>query len=747
MKRQLKAALVALLVSSACTSETVAPTKTILAAAPSLDVISVGSGPLYLPRAGFLIGVLADINNARVSVGTLRASSGMHQAVKYDATHHVFLLTTPAGSESHAQGINEFGYVVGRYVSSVNGIAVYWDPGGRAVPLAGGGGALTGAYDINENGLIVGFIQSATGTTDRAGYWNLAGAFTQLPLPVGAQGSQAYAVNDNGDIVGQTNFANPQDVRPTLWQAPSYIPRLLPLPQGFAEGSVQGISNSGAMVGSLTSCNPQCGSSPFTAAVWTNAGSIPTAINGSNWIARDVSESGIVVGDGSAAFVWTEHAGVLLLATTGAATGINDAGDVVGSHWSGTSNEPTQWSVAIQSDEGDQDGDGIPDGVDSCPNDRDNDIDADGYCGDVDNAPNDYNPCQEDSDSDHIADPLDDCPLDAENDVDNDGLCANVDNAPYVANPEQEDTDRDHIGDVADACPLDSRNDEDRDGVCGDVDNAPLVSNPGQEDVDRDGIGDVADNCPAVVNPDQRDADQDGVGDACESNTPPTITQLTGPAGPIQLVSGSATATMVLAFTDPDERDTHLTTFVCEDGTVDGNVCRFTETGVYKVTATVTDSYGNADAETFEYVVVYDPTAGFVTGGGWINYKGEACPVLCGSAAGRADFGFVSKYQKGATVPSGDTRFEFNAGSLQFVSTSYEWLVVSGSKGQFKGRGKINGGGDYGFLLTAIDGSLDKFRIKIWDRIAGEENPVFDTGAEIQLDKVNGGGSIVIHSK
>jgi len=43
-------------------------------------------------------------------------------------------------------------------------------------------------------------------------------------------------------------------------------------------------------------------------------------------------------------------------------------------------------------------------------------------------------------------------------------------------------------------------------------------------------------------------------------------------------------------------------------------------------------------------------------------------------------------------------------------------------QGLSKGRGRINGGGDYGFLLTAIDGQLngqggtERFRIKIWDR-------------------------------
>jgi hypothetical protein len=73
-------------------------------------------------------------------------------------------------------------------------------------------------------------------------------------------------------------------------------------------------------------------------------------------------------------------------------------------------------------------------------------------------------------------------------------------------------------------------------------------------------------------------------------------------------------------------------------------------------------------------------------------------------------------------VPTGETEFQFKAGNLNFHSTVYEWLVVARARAQYKGVGKINGAGDYGFLLTAIDCNLkngdgkDRFRIKIWDR-------------------------------
>ena len=113
------------------------------------------------------------------------------------------------------------------------------------------------------------------------------------------------------------------------------------------------------------------------------------------------------------------------------------------------------------------------------------------------------------------------------------------------------------------------------------------------------------------------------------------------------------------------------------------------------------------------------------------------------TVTGKATFGFVSKYKKGASVPDGNTEFQFKAGDLNFSSTSYQWLVVNqgGTNAQFKGFGTINGTGDYGFMLWATDGSPDKFRIKIWD--VASEVVVYDNGT----DQAIGGGSIVVHKK
>jgi hypothetical protein len=255
------------------------------------------------------------------------------------------------------------------------------------------------------------------------------------------------------------------------------------------------------------------------------------------------------------------------------------------------------------------------------------------------------------------------------------------------------------------------------------------------------------------------------------NNVPPVITSVTGPTGPIALTGSGASATVTAYFTDAGSLDTHTCTLVWDDGfspagTVNESAgngsCSgthiYTKAGVYTVQVTVTDDDNGTANSKYEFVVVYDPTGGFVTGGGWINSPAGACMLAtCQGATGRANFGFVSKYQKGATVPTGETEFQFKAGNLNFKSTSYEWLVVSGPKAQYKGEGTINGTGKYGFLLTATDGQVqggggvDKFRIKIWDKVTGQV--VYDNvpSASDDIDSANpqeiGGGSIVIHSK
>jgi hypothetical protein len=236
-------------------------------------------------------------------------------------------------------------------------------------------------------------------------------------------------------------------------------------------------------------------------------------------------------------------------------------------------------------------------------------------------------------------------------------------------------------------------------------------------------------------------------------NDAPTITGLTGPTAP---QSVNTPVNISVSHTDPaGALDSYTVTTDWGDGKTDNGTSHvYTTAGVYRVKVVVSDEDGGVSAEKqFEYVVVFDPSAGFVTGGGWIMspmgaYKAD--PTL----AGKAMFGFVSKYQKGTNQLTGDTQFQFHAGDFRFTSDSYEWLVIAGAKAQYKGTGTVNGVSGYSFILTATDGQVnggggvDKFRIKIWN--AG--GVVYDNVMSVsdKIDEANpqaiGGGNIIIQS-
>lgn len=174
----------------------------------------------------------------------------------------------------------------------------------------------------------------------------------------------------------------------------------------------------------------------------------------------------------------------------------------------------------------------------------------------------------------------------------------------------------------------------------------------------------------------------------------------------------------------------------------------FSESGVHEICVYGSDQLNNVSESYCVLLAVYDPEAGHVTGGGWIDSP-EGAYVTDPSATGRAHFGFVSRYENGASIPDGNTQFKFKAADLRFHSESYDWLVVAGSKAQFKGVGSVNGSGDhYGFMLTAIDDLPDTFRMKIWDKDTDEI--VYDNKLDApdtdDPSTVLGGGNIIIHN-
>jgi PKD repeat protein len=186
----------------------------------------------------------------------------------------------------------------------------------------------------------------------------------------------------------------------------------------------------------------------------------------------------------------------------------------------------------------------------------------------------------------------------------------------------------------------------------------------------------------------------------------------------------------------------------------------YAQAGLYAVELTLTDdSSGLSDEGTYEFVVVYDPSDGFVTGAGWINSPaGAFCPAP--SLTGKANFAFVSKYTTGKQVPTGNTQFQFNAAGLNLSSEEYNWLVVTGGHSAiFKGVGTINGqlastGEPYKFIVWAGDDEPDTFRVRIWYEDSSNNEFVLYDNVDLLCDGVDDGGpnqpisagSIVVHT-
>jgi predicted outer membrane repeat protein len=239
-----------------------------------------------------------------------------------------------------------------------------------------------------------------------------------------------------------------------------------------------------------------------------------------------------------------------------------------------------------------------------------------------------------------------------------------------------------------------------------------------------------------------------------DNNAGPIVGPITAPQAPHPV---NMAISAYASFSDPNTDDIHTALWDWGDGSTSAGVVNeangtgtadgthvYASAGVYTILLTVIDDDGAYAQSVYQYVVVYDPNGGFVTGAGSIWSAAGTCQDagLCDPAAeGRARFGFVSRYQQGASVPTGNTHFRFQAGGLDFDSEAYEWLVVNqgGGTAQFKGSGQVNGdldpnGNAFKFMVWATDGSPDTFRIRIWWEDESGEHGVYDNGFNQTID-------------
>jgi PKD repeat protein len=203
----------------------------------------------------------------------------------------------------------------------------------------------------------------------------------------------------------------------------------------------------------------------------------------------------------------------------------------------------------------------------------------------------------------------------------------------------------------------------------------------------------------------------------------------------------TSVSTNPTGFTDPDGGDKHTASWNWGDGTASaGSVTEsngsgtvgsashsYAAAGIYTVTLTVTDNSGGQNATSqsvYQYVVVYDPAAGYVVGAG--SYASPLGSYTAnGSLAGTANFTQLNpKYATDGVTLTGGFKLSYSPASMTFTYSKLTWLVVSGNKAWLKGEGTNNVGGVNElcyFLVSVVDNtaSADKIRVKIWDKADG----------------------------
>jgi hypothetical protein len=213
-------------------------------------------------------------------------------------------------------------------------------------------------------------------------------------------------------------------------------------------------------------------------------------------------------------------------------------------------------------------------------------------------------------------------------------------------------------------------------------------------------------------------------------NASPTAGTVVVTPGPVKV--GTSVATSV-PFADVGTNDTHTASINWGDATTGGSVSEtlgsgtasgthsYSAAGLYTINITVTDDdTGAVTAAASTYLVVYNPNQVTATGSGiFTSPSGAYTPdnPMDPDATGSAFYTFSALYPTpSSTTPVGTTVFNFSAPGLLFISNATAWLVVTNSNTQayLAGTGTV-GVNPYNFLVSAIDGSPDRVRVKIWD--------------------------------
>ena len=185
---------------------------------------------------------------------------------------------TDLGSEGAVSDINDAGLIVGLAPSgAVNRAARWIDTGGEySMELLGDGvwesGPGSWAEAVNGSGAAVGVVWIDADFTDRAALWS-GGGVDILPLLDPAHDhSQAYGINDAGQISGQSYTGSYYLARAVRWEPDGFVTDLGVLP-GYEKSIGSAINNLGWVGGSSRPADSEYPAKRQHAVLWIDDGS------------------------------------------------------------------------------------------------------------------------------------------------------------------------------------------------------------------------------------------------------------------------------------------------------------------------------------------------------------------------------------------------------------------------------------------------------------------------------------------
>lgn len=253
-------------------------------------------GPYVLTDLGTLGGGSTypyEINEAGQITGYSTNSSSQTRAFLWD-DGQMTNLGLMGGNYSSGRGINGLGHVVGyaNIVPGGTGIAALFRDG-NAINLTPDipDGQGSQATAINDNGQVIGYI----GWGD-AFLWHNGSRITLGSL--GGNGTFPFDINNAGDVVGTSYTRNATDVGPAqhpfLWQ--HGVMRDLGLLPGAEEGGASSINSHGVIVGTSGRTDPETYEQLYRPFIWANGTMTEIQAPSVEAYGADINDEGVVVG-------------------------------------------------------------------------------------------------------------------------------------------------------------------------------------------------------------------------------------------------------------------------------------------------------------------------------------------------------------------------------------------------------------------------------------------------------------------